>query len=433
MTDINEDRKISTKPDVGIHESMLSKEEAKEKGLVKFGKRWLTRKEKRAYIYIRILSIIFIIAAVVSSILEIVRFSKVGLRASPVTLANHIATFFSFLIGGTIAIGLLKFKKWARTAILILYTIGTLLLIISDYLLNEPYLGAIKWPFIRFILFLIIIAVLTNSTANRIFKVSFPSLKPSFFILISLYIGFCVVFIGYYSLKSKDYQIIFEVKEGVKEGTSSIDITHLKETVEKRISYIGLPFWLREIKTQNSDKICIGLVRPKKIILERLKQIITLQSRLELKLVEKGPAQNEEDLLKEFGGETPNHMELVKAKYAQENYYLVRKEAVISRKDLKSTRRILNERNNPALGFNLNSDAAKKFYKFTSENKGRALAIIFNGELLAAPIIQNAVSESVMISGEFTIEEAEYLAFMLRAPDFPYQLELIYEGAKKDR
>ncbi|NIO86767.1 MAG: hypothetical protein GTN53_39715 [Candidatus Aminicenantes bacterium] len=42
----NKNRKISTNLDFGIYESQLTDEEAKQKGLVKFGKYWVTPKDK---------------------------------------------------------------------------------------------------------------------------------------------------------------------------------------------------------------------------------------------------------------------------------------------------------------------------------------------------------------------------------------------------
>jgi SecD/SecF fusion protein len=71
----------------------------------------------------------------------------------------------------------------------------------------------------------------------------------------------------------------------------------------------------------------------------------------------------------------------------------------------------------PQIEFRLNSEGAKRFGEVTRNNIGQRLAIILDGELRSAPVIQSAIETgSGQITGRFTPEEAMQLANVLQNP-----------------
>jgi SecD/SecF fusion protein len=71
----------------------------------------------------------------------------------------------------------------------------------------------------------------------------------------------------------------------------------------------------------------------------------------------------------------------------------------------------------PQIEFRLNSDGAKRFGEVTKNNIGQRLAIILDGELYSAPVIQSAIETgSGQITGHFTPEQALQLANVLQNP-----------------
>src|SRR5262249_39514517 len=71
----------------------------------------------------------------------------------------------------------------------------------------------------------------------------------------------------------------------------------------------------------------------------------------------------------------------------------------------------------PEISFNLDSEGAKKFGEITSENVGRRLAIILDGDLYSAPVIQNAILTGTgQITGQFDQREAFELQNVLENP-----------------
>jgi len=71
----------------------------------------------------------------------------------------------------------------------------------------------------------------------------------------------------------------------------------------------------------------------------------------------------------------------------------------------------------PQIEFRLNREGAKRFGEVTRNNIGQRLAIILDGELYSAPVIQSAIETgSGQITGHFTTEQALQLANVLQNP-----------------
>jgi len=71
----------------------------------------------------------------------------------------------------------------------------------------------------------------------------------------------------------------------------------------------------------------------------------------------------------------------------------------------------------PEIEFRLNDEGAKRFGEVTRNSIGRRLAIVLDGQLYSAPVIQGAIETgSGEITGHFTPEEAQQLANVLQNP-----------------
>ncbi|MCX7824938.1 MAG: protein translocase subunit SecD [Verrucomicrobiae bacterium] len=70
----------------------------------------------------------------------------------------------------------------------------------------------------------------------------------------------------------------------------------------------------------------------------------------------------------------------------------------------------------PMIAFQFDSEGAQIFGKVTSENIGRQLAIVLDGEVKSAPVIRSAIYGSGVIEGNFDMAEAVALANVLENP-----------------
>lgn len=219
--------------------------------------------------------------------------------------------------------------------------------------------------------------------------------------------------------------VIFTLKPLAEQFLRDQAVVQTLETIRNRVDQFGVAEPI--IQRQGSDRIVVelpGVEDP-----ERVKNLIKVTAVLEFKLVKAGPAPDEETLLQAFGGKVPEDAEVVKGdpKRGHQGYYLVNKVAAITGKDLRTVRRGTDEWNNPAVHFTLTPDGARRFEKVTGENVGKQLAIILDGKLQSAPVINSRISDSGIIQGRFTPEEADDLVVILKAGALPAGIKYLEE------
>ncbi|MBR0846972.1 preprotein translocase subunit SecD [Bradyrhizobium diazoefficiens] len=80
----------------------------------------------------------------------------------------------------------------------------------------------------------------------------------------------------------------------------------------------------------------------------------------------------------------------------------------------------------PIASFRFNGRGTRRFAHVTEENVGKPFAIVLDGKVISAPVIREPITGgSGQISGNFTLEEANSVAMMLRAGSLPGRLALV--------
>ena len=89
---------------------------------------------------------------------------------------------------------------------------------------------------------------------------------------------------------------------------------------------------------------------------------------------------------------------------------------------------INNQNNEPTVSFTLDRLGSQKFGRATTDNVGKRLAIVLDGEIVSAPNINEPItSGNGMISGNFTFQEATDLSLLLRSGALPTPLIVVEE------
>ncbi|MCJ2014367.1 protein translocase subunit SecD [Methylobacterium sp. J-076] len=80
----------------------------------------------------------------------------------------------------------------------------------------------------------------------------------------------------------------------------------------------------------------------------------------------------------------------------------------------------------PMVSFKFNLRGAQRFGQATSENIGRPMAIVLDNEVVSAPVIRSAITGgSGQITGNFTVQQANDLAVLLRAGALPAKFTVV--------
>jgi len=223
----------------------------------------------------------------------------------------------------------------------------------------------------------------------------------------------------------------YTLKPNIENQLRDETVTQAQQTIERRVNELGVaePIVARQGAI---DQILVEL--PGVSDVQRAKDIIRSTAQLELKIVEQGPFASEELAKQAYSNNVPPDILLLPGTGDSGGggtpgtvFYAVRRASVVTGRDLRNARPSLDENNLPAVGFSLNSDGARKFGTATEQNIGRQLAIVLDGRVYSAPVIQSRISDDGRISGSFTQQEAQDLSLTLRSGALPATLDSLEE------
>jgi preprotein translocase subunit SecD len=205
-----------------------------------------------------------------------------------------------------------------------------------------------------------------------------------------------------------------------------------QQTIDRRVNELGVAEPTIARQGQNGDEILVEL--PGLDDVDRAKNVIGSPGQLQLKLVEQGPFPTQEAALQAYNNALPPDLMVVPGTSDPANagaapgstiYYVLRRVAPITGRDLRSARQSLDQNNQPAVSFTLSNDGARRFGALTETNIGRNLAIVLDNKVFSAPRIDGRITDNGQIFGSFTTQEAQDLALVLRSGALPAELEYL--------
>jgi len=113
--------------------------------------------------------------------------------------------------------------------------------------------------------------------------------------------------------------------------------------------------------------------------------------------------------------------------YKDKAPYLVRKESALVGDDISSAfPGFESGTGRPVAYFRFNARGTRRLAHVTAENVGKPFAIVLDEQVFSAPVIREPITGgSGQISGEFTTEEVNTIAMMLRAGSLPGRLSVV--------
>jgi SecD/SecF fusion protein len=106
--------------------------------------------------------------------------------------------------------------------------------------------------------------------------------------------------------------------------------------------------------------------------------------------------------------------------------HLIKKKVLLTGDAVKDAKVSYDEYNEPQVSFTFNRRGGEIFAKITGENVKRRLAIILDGVVKSAPVIEERISGgSGRIHGAFTTEQAKDLAIVLRSGALPASVKIV--------
>ena len=193
--------------------------------------------------------------------------------------------------------------------------------------------------------------------------------------------------------------------------------------IERRLKDLGVRF---KAQPQGEDRILLSL--SKSADANHVIEVATRRGRLEFRLVEVTPWANmtPEQAVR---GEPPADAEELYGRDGRGERlpYRVYKRAMLTSRDLVDAQASFDQRTSePVVNFRFNASGARQFAQVTQENVGKPFAIVFDNEVISAPIIREPILGGTgQISGSFTVQQAIDMALLLRSGELPGRLTVI--------
>ena len=183
------------------------------------------------------------------------------------------------------------------------------------------------------------------------------------------------------------------------------------EIIRRRVDESGTKEPL--IQRQGTDRIVVQL--PGVDDPERIKALLGKTAKMTFHLLDETALQPGPTSMKLPMRETPGQFAIVKKRVMVSGDMLLDSQPAF-------------ERNMPVVSFRFDSIGAKRFCDVTRENVGKPFAIVLDGEIISAPVIRDAICGGAgIISGDFSVAEANDLSLLLRAGALPAPLTVMEE------
>ena len=211
-----------------------------------------------------------------------------------------------------------------------------------------------------------------------------------------------------------DGSILVSMTEEAESDLLRRSVDQSIEIIRRRIDELGTKE--PTIQRQGDSRILIqvpGLDDPK-----RLKELLGTTAKMTFHLI---------DPFYDGGNVSRSSMQLKHAN--NDSTYVVERRSIIGGENLVDAQPGFDSQTNqPIVNFRFDGQGSRKFGKITTDNVGKLFAIVLDNEVISAPIINEPIlGGSGMISGSFTVQEANDLAILLRAGALPAPLVILEE------
>ena len=232
-----------------------------------------------------------------------------------------------------------------------------------------------------------------------------------------------------------DTEVVYQIRldESGLEEYSEQAIDQVMVVLRNRIDAFGVaePSIRREA---NRPRIIVELPGAKDS--SKPLQIVKTMGRLEFKLVEKSPAGT---VAWTGSADTPPPDDIpegTEIRYHNDDgtslansWYVVQSPVLLSGDRIKNARETQgNTGFEIVVSMSFDSQGSRQFGQLTTNHVGELLAILLDGKIQSAPRINEPIlGGNAQISGDFTFEEAQYLANILKAGAFPVGVKIAEE------
>jgi preprotein translocase subunit SecD len=239
-----------------------------------------------------------------------------------------------------------------------------------------------------------------------------------------------------WSLQDQPERLVLNRSAQATEQIRQLAVTQAVQTITNRVDQFGVT----EPTIQEASNYRIIIQLPGVDDPERVRSLIKDTAFLEFRIVRfpKGGGNgvsSREAVLANYNGQLPQDLEVLaqdvrdaNGKVLGQSFYAVDKRRSVTGRDLRMARPGLGQFNDPVVQFSLTPTGAGAFAELTGNNIGEGLAIVLDGKVVSAPVINARIGDQGgVIEGRFTQQEVQDLSTVLRSGALPAGITYLEE------
>ncbi len=231
---------------------------------------------------------------------------------------------------------------------------------------------------------------------------------------------------GFWFVSQAGADITLKLKEVAKTQVQQDAVQQTVYKIQNRIGELGV-----------TEPVITPIVGSNRIVLElagaddvqRVNNIVREPGKLEWRLVlpNSQAALTETELLAPHGGKAPPGTKVfpMPDPNTGQTSYMLLKEVMLTARNVSNVFPSRDDRGIPAVGINLDREGGQIFFQNTGANVGNLLAIVLDGKILSAPVINSQLSERFIIQGTFTQREVDDMVVKIKSGSLPAQVNVL--------
>ncbi len=239
-----------------------------------------------------------------------------------------------------------------------------------------------------------------------------------------------------WQVQSQGNDLLFKMNQQTVNEVQNGAVNQAVQTISNRINEFGVSEPVIQ-PTATGHRIVLQL--PGVTDFERVRRLIKSTAFLEFRIVRfpkgGGGVPTKEAILANYNGKLPDDLEIlegdVRDRVTQgvigKQYYAVEKRRTVTGRDLSNARPAPGQFGQPVVEFTLKPQAADTFGDLTGKNVGSGLAIVLDGRVVSAPVVNSQIRDRGQIEGGFTQQSAQDLATVLRSGALPASITYLEE------
>ncbi len=230
-----------------------------------------------------------------------------------------------------------------------------------------------------------------------------------------------------YIMSQSENLVTIKLSDEFISDTKKKLLSQVKDVLSNRIDQFGVVE--SSVQLSGQDRIVIQIPGVDSRERERILGIISKTAMLEFKpVIEQSPSK--EFLISKYKlKDNKNSFSIYQTQDnpKEKDFIITKSTSPLRGSSITDASVAYDELNRAYVAFRLNAEGTKIFSQLTKDNVGNRIAIVLDGKVKSAPVVQDQIFSRGSITGNFSFEQANDIAIVLKSGSLPIPVSIMQE------